>query len=217
MNGTPSSSFGLRQARAWLCLFQERVLAEETLLTALDAAIGDGDHGTNMARGLNAVVEGLEASAPDTLEALFRAAGLALVSAVGGASGPLYGTFFLRCAAALGPKPDVEGTQLAAALRAGLEGIVQRGKAAAGDKTLIDALHPGLEAFEAALSGGAPLRAAALAASTAAARGRDGTEPLIARRGRAAYLGERSIGHIDPGAASMALLLEALAAALTAA
>lgn len=215
MTDIPANTFALKQALAWLRSFRERVLAHETLLTDLDAAIGDGDHGTNMARGLNAVAEGLKTSAPATLEAVLRAAGLSMVTAVGGASGPLYGTFFLRCGAALGPEPEVESVQLADALRAGLKGIVERGKAATGDKTLIDALAPGLEAFEAALAGGERLSDAALAASTAAARGRDDTKPLMARRGRAAYLGERSIGHIDPGAASMALLLEALAAAVT--
>ena len=139
---------------------------------------------------------------------------MTLVTSVGGASGPLYGTFFLRAATAVGDATSLDGAALLAALRAGLEGIVARGKAEAGDKTMYDALAPALAAFEAALGSGADVGAAARAAADAAAAGRDATEPLLALKGRASYLGERSVGHIDPGAASSALLLAALADAL---
>lgn len=209
-----TTSFSLAQALNWLEGFHSRVLAQEPWLTELDAAIGDADHGINMARGLRAVEAVLQTTSPPTFEALFRATGMALVRAVGGASGPLYGTFFLRCAAGLGPVTAADSDQLAAALRAGLNGVAERGRASEGDKTLLDALAPGLRAFETALGAGATLATAAAAASAAAVAGRDATGPLQARRGRASYLGERSIGAIDPGAASMALLLEALAAAL---
>lgn len=211
---TVGDPFTLPQARDWLSGFHDRVLAQETRLTDLDAAIGDADHGTNMARGLRAVIAQLQAAPPSSLEALLRTAGMALVASVGGASGPLYGTFFLRCATGLGPGSEADAASLAAALRRGCDGIAERGRAAVGDKTMLDALAPGLAAFEAALAAGEALAPAAARASAAADAGRDGTAPLLARRGRAAYLGERSIGHIDPGSASMALLLEALAAAL---
>ncbi|MEB3199842.1 MAG: dihydroxyacetone kinase subunit DhaL [Synechococcaceae cyanobacterium] len=206
--------FSLPQAQAWLRGFHDRVLAQESLLTELDAAIGDADHGTNMARGLRAVAARPELAAAPTLQALLRAAGMALVASVGGASGPLYGTFLLRCAGGLGPADSAAAADLAAALRLGLDGLAERGRASPGDKTMLDALSPAVSAFEAALADGASLDTAASLASAAAQAGRDGTAPLQARRGRAAYLGERAIGHLDPGAASMALLIEALAAAL---
>jgi dihydroxyacetone kinase-like protein len=133
------------------------------------------------------------------------------VTSVGGASGPLYGTFFLRAATAVGESTSLDGPALVAALRAGLDGIVARGRAEAGDKTMYDALTPGLDALEASLGSGVDLADAARAAADAAAAGRDATEPMQALKGRASYLGERSVGHIDPGAASTALLLGALA------
>ena len=136
---------------------------------------------------------------------------MTLVTSVGGASGPLYGTFFLRMGTAAGDATSLDAASLLAALRAGLEGIVARGKAEAGDKTMYDALAPALEAYEQALGAGADLGTAARAAADAAAAGRDATEPMLALKGRARYLGERSIGHLDPGAASSALLLAALA------
>jgi dihydroxyacetone kinase-like protein len=136
------------------------------------------------------------------------------VSSVGGASGPLYGTFFLRAAAVADDASELDGAALTAVLRAGVEGIVARGKAERGDKTMYDALAPALEAFEQSLATGGAVDMAARAAADAAAEGRDATEPMLARKGRASYLGERSVGHVDPGAASSALLLEALAGAL---
>lgn len=197
----------------WLERFSERVTDQQGYLTELDSAIGDADHGTNMARGMSAVVQKLAQDVPDAIDALLKTTGMTLVSSVGGASGPLYGTFFLRMAAASGGDAPLDAAGLGAALRAGYEGILQRGKAEAGDKTMIDAMLPALEAFDAAAAAGT-LDDAVAAASAAAAEGRDATAPLVARKGRASYLGERSAGHIDPGSASTALLFEALATAV---
>lgn len=197
----------------WISRYREAVTAQRDWLTELDSAIGDADHGANMARGFTAVGEKLAATTPATIDELLKTVGMTLVSSVGGASGPLYGTFFLRMGMSAGAVTTLDGPALAAALRAGLEGIVARGKPEAGDKTMFDAMAPAVDAFDAALAGGADA-AAARAAADAAAAGRDATVPLVARKGRASYLGERSAGHLDPGAASTALLFEALAAAL---
>lgn len=198
----------------WISRYREAVTAQRDWLTELDSAIGDADHGANMARGFTAVGEKLAATTPATIDELLKSVGMTLVSSVGGASGPLYGTFFLRMGMSAGAVTTLDGPALAAALRAGLEGIVARGKPEAGDKTMFDAMAPAVDAFDAALAEGADTAAAARAAADAAAAGRDATVPLVARKGRASYLGERSAGHLDPGAASTALLFEALAAAL---
>lgn len=195
---------------AWLDAFHRRLDAHSADLTALDSAIGDADHGTNMARGMSAVMTALS-EAPATIEALARTVGMTLVSTVGGTSGPLYGTFFLRLGAAAGEVADLEAPAFAAALRAGLDGLQARGRAELGDKTLVDALAPALDALDAALADGADLAHALHAARGAARAGRDATGPLVARKGRASYLGERSAGHIDPGAASATMLIESLA------
>ena len=198
----------------WLRSFADAVTENADELTALDSAIGDADHGANMRRGMTAVVGKLDA-APDAPPAtLLKTAGMTLVSTVGGASGPLYGTFFLRMASAAGDHTELDAAGFAAALRAGLGGVVARGKAAAGDKTMLDALIPAVDALDAALADGAGLRDALQSAADAAAAGRDATVPLVARKGRASYLGERSAGHQDPGATSTALLLTAAAATL---
>jgi len=186
---------------AWIREFARLIAANKDELTALDSAIGDGDHGTNMDRGLTAVVSMLDAESPATPSALFKRVGMTLISKVGGASGPLYGTAFLRMAAAAGDEVD-----LAKVLRAGLDGVIARGKAELGDKTMVDALAPAVDALEA----GEGLAAAA----DAATKGREATIPLIARKGRASYLGERSAGHQDPGATSVTLLLTAAATTL---
>jgi len=196
----------------WLHRFAASVAENQAYLTELDSAIGDADHGSNMTRGMNAVVE--KAGDPSTVDALFRTVGMTLVSTVGGASGPLYGTFFLRIGTTAGAVGELDGAALSAALRAGLAGVIQRGNAAPGDKTMVDALTPALDALDAGLAAGDDLATAARAAADAAAKGRDATEPLVARKGRASYLGDRSAGHLDPGATSTALLFEALAAAL---
>ena len=210
-----TDQFTVDVAKDWLARFGALVHEHKAHLTELDSAIGDADHGSNMARGMTAVNDAVAGSAPSTLDAMFKSVGMTLVSSVGGASGPLYGTFFLRFGLAAGATDALESADLAAALRAGLGGITDRGKAEAGDKTLYDAMAPALEAFDSALAEGAGLADAASAAATAAARGRDATEPLVARKGRASYLGERSAGHIDPGAASTTMLFEALAAAVS--
>ena len=195
---------------AWLSAFRDAVHEHGAYLTELDSAIGDADHGANLIRGMDAVMAAVEPP-PGNAGDLLKKVGMTLVTSVGGASGPLYGTFFLRAATAVGDATVLDGPALLTALRAGLEGIVARGKAEAGDKTMYDALAPAIGAFEEALASGAEPDVAARAAADAAAAGRDATEPMLALKGRASYLGERSVGHVDPGAASSALLLAALA------
>ena len=198
----------------WLRAFADEVSEHADELTALDSAIGDADHGANMRRGMAAVVAKLDATPDAGPAALLKSAGMTLVSTVGGASGPLYGTLFLRMATAAGDREELDAAGFAAALRAGLDGVVARGKAAPGDKTMLDALVPAVDALDAALSDGAGLRDALRAAATAADEGSDATVPLVARKGRASYLGERSAGHRDPGATSTALLVNTAAATL---
>jgi phosphoenolpyruvate---glycerone phosphotransferase subunit DhaL len=191
-----------------------RVIGEKAqFLTDLDAAIGDADHGINMDRGMTAVLAALDESAPADMSALCKQVGMTLVKSVGGASGPLYGTFFLRTAGALGAGESVDAVDFAKALRAGVEGVVQRGRAEAGDKTMFDALAPALDALDAALASGGGLAVAFADASVAAEKGRDATESMVARKGRASYLGQRSVGHVDPGATSAAMLIAAAASA----
>jgi phosphoenolpyruvate---glycerone phosphotransferase subunit DhaL len=199
---------------AWVREFARSIAEHKDELTALDSAIGDADHGANMDRGMSAAVAALEASPPADPGALLKQVGMTLVSKVGGASGPLYGTFFLRMAGALGPDPADDET-FARALRAGLDGVIARGKAEPGDKTMLDALAPACDALDAALAAGEPFGAGLRAAAAAAGTGRDATVPLVARKGRASYLGERSAGHQDPGATSTALLLDAAVTALS--
>jgi dihydroxyacetone kinase-like protein len=200
----------------WLRRFGALVAEHREELTALDAAIGDADHGTNLDRGMSAVVAALDAAPAAGAGALFKQAGMTLVRTVGGASGPLYGTFFLRMAGALDSTAAEDTTLVPAeafarAARAGLDGLVARGKAGPGDKTMIDALAPAVDALEREIASGAGLAVALAAASAAADAGRDATVPLQARKGRASYLGERSVGHQDPGATSAALLVAAAA------
>jgi dihydroxyacetone kinase-like protein len=193
----------------WVRRFAHLVAENRDHLTELDAAIGDADHGSNMDRGMTAAVAALDASPPATAGALFSKVGMTLVSTVGGASGPLFGTLFLRIGTSLGDAETTSASELAAALRAGLGGVVERGKAGPEDKTMYDALAPAVDALDAALAEGADLAAGLKQASEAAASGRDATTPMLARKGRASYLGERSVGHQDPGATTVALLLEA--------
>lgn len=199
----------------WLRRSAELLQQEASHLTELDAAIGDADHGANMARGMNAVAERLAGGTPETVDELLKTVGMTLVSSVGGASGPLYGTFFLRAGMTAGAVTELDGPAFAAALRAGLDGVIARGKAEVGDKTMLDAMVPAVDAFDAALAAGGSPAEAARAAEEAASAGRDATEPLVARKGRASYLGDRSAGHLDPGAASTAILFETLADALS--
>jgi phosphoenolpyruvate---glycerone phosphotransferase subunit DhaL len=197
--------------RAWIEEFARLIDVNKEKLTELDSAIGDADHGINMDRGMTAVLNGLE---DDTPAALLKRTGMTLVSTVGGASGPLYGTAFLRMAKAAGDASDIDAQGFATMLRAGLDGVVARGKAEVGDKTMVDALAPAVDALDTALAGGAPLGPALQAALQAALAGQDGTIPMVARKGRASYLGERSAGHQDPGATSVTLLITAAVTAL---
>jgi dihydroxyacetone kinase-like protein len=193
----------------WVRRFATLIAENSAHLTELDAAIGDADHGSNMDRGMKAAVAALDETPPAMPGALFTKVGMTLVSTVGGASGPLYGTLFLRIGTSFGDSDPASPEEFAAALRAGLEGVVARGKAVPGDKTMYDALAPAVDALERALAEGAPLASALAAARAAAEAGRDATTPMLGRKGRASYLGERSVGHQDPGATSAALLLEA--------
>lgn len=202
-------------AVAWLRLVAGRVAERRAELTALDAAIGDGDHGINMDRGLAAVLARLDrgelpVAAPGPLVA---AVGRTLMSTVGGASGALYGRAFQRAGERLGPGRPA-GVDVAVALEVGVEAIAALGRSRPGEKTMLDALVPAATAFRVALEGGASPASAADAAAAAAEAGAQATIPMLATKGRASYLGERSIGHLDPGAASAALLVRALADAL---
>ncbi|MCL6739028.1 dihydroxyacetone kinase subunit DhaL [Streptomyces neyagawaensis] len=187
--------------RRWMTATAASVEREAERLTALDSPIGDADHGSNLHRGFTAVRSALEKETPDTPGAVLVQAGRQLISTVGGASGPLYGTLLRRTGKALGDAAEVSDADLAAALRAGVDAVMTLGGAAPGDKTMIDALVPAVDALDRSFA----------AARTAADEGALATTPLQARKGRASYLGERSIGHQDPGATSAALLVAALA------
>ncbi|MFJ8082281.1 dihydroxyacetone kinase subunit DhaL [Streptomyces sp. NPDC096205] len=186
--------------RRWMTATAASVDREAERLTALDSPIGDADHGSNLQRGFRAVDATLEKEAPGTPGAVLILAGRQLISTVGGASGPLYGTLLRRTGKALGDAPEVGEQEFADALRAGVEAVMQLGGAAPGDKTMIDALLPAVEALGESFA----------AARTAAEQGAEATTPLQARKGRASYLAERSIGHQDPGATSASLLIAGL-------
>jgi dihydroxyacetone kinase-like protein len=198
----------------WMSEIAGEVRANADHLTQLDAAIGDGDHGINMNRGFDAVGKALAAQdgglPPGRLLVL---AGKTLVSTVGGASGPLYGSFFRAAGRALGDEPALGGAEIATALAAGVKAVQELGAAEPGDKTMVDALLPAVEALKDGLDAGESLADALGRAAEAAAAGARATVPLQARKGRASYLGERSVGHEDPGAASSALVIRALARA----
>jgi phosphoenolpyruvate---glycerone phosphotransferase subunit DhaL len=180
-------------------------------LTKLDSEIGDGDHGNNMHRGFAAALERLENTDPQTPADALKAVSMALVSKVGGAAGPLYGTAFLKASTALSGKEDLSPEEVAEAIEAALAGVKQRGKAEEGDKTMVDALTPAAQAAKEAASSGEGVGEVFRAAADAANEGAEATVPLTARRGRASYLGARAEGHMDPGARSTYLLLDAAA------
>lgn len=207
------NSIGLEDVLAWIEEIAARIEEQRAYLTELDSAIGDADHGINMNRGFKAVRERLEASPPSDIAAAFKAVAMALIGKVGGASGPLYGTMFMEMGKAAGERDTIDAAAWAEMLRAGIDGVIARGKAQPGDKTMIDALEPAHTALAAAIASGARLGEALAAAAAAAAEGMEATIPLVARKGRASYLGERSAGHQDPGATSSHLIL---AAAVTA-
>ena len=201
------------QLESWVRRFADLVAENRAYLTELDSAIGDADHGINMDRGMQAVLAKLDSTPPSAADELFKLVGMTLVSSIGGASGPLYGTFFLRFGTACGPSVALSADDVVKAFRAGVEGLVARGKPELGDKTMFDSLHPGLEALDTAVGTGMSSAEAFSTAWRAAVRGCESTIPLVARKGRASYLGERSAGHQDPGATSSALLFEAAAGA----
>jgi dihydroxyacetone kinase-like protein len=191
--------------------FAATVAEQKEYLTELDSAIGDADHGINMDRGMRAVITKIDAQETTDVGALLKTVGMTLVSTVGGAGGPLYGTLFLQMGTATAGKETLEALDWAAALDAAVTGVQARGKAVLEDKTMVDALIPARDAYRQALEEGASF-ADALRRSTAAAEdGMKATVPLVARKGRASYLGERSAGHQDPGATSSWLLLKTIA------
>jgi dihydroxyacetone kinase-like protein len=201
--------------RAWITEIATVVDAQRDHLTQLDAAIGDADHGTNLARGFTAARAALAEAAlaeggTPTPGSVLLLTGSTLISKVGGASGPLYGTAFRRAAKALGDTPEVDLPALAQALEAALAGVTQLGAATEGQKTMVDALAPATAAFSAAVAAGVPAAGAFAALTDAADAGAQETIPMQAFKGRASYLGPRSVGHEDPGAASTALILHAL-------
>jgi dihydroxyacetone kinase-like protein len=200
------------QVRDWIRRFAAVIAEHRAELVALDTAIGDGDHGTNMDRGMKKALEKLDSQEGADIGALLKAVAMALISSVGGAAGPLYGTLFLQMGTSAAGKEELDLAGWTAALDAGIKGVQSRGKAEPGDKTMIDALLPALEALQSA--DGADEAAALTASADAAEEGMKATIPLVARKGRASYLGERSAGHQDPGATSTHLLLRSAAAAV---
>lgn len=199
----------------WLRAFQDAIVENKDLLTELDSAIGDADHGINMDRGMRAVVAKLDGREPGDIGSLFKTVGMTLVSSVGGAGGPLYGTLFLQMGTASGGRQELDTSGWADALDSGVRGVRARGKAELGDKTMIDALVPAVDAAKAAAAEGASLAAVLAGAAAAAEEGMRRTIPMVARKGRASYLGERSAGHQDPGATSSYLLLRCAAEAMS--
>jgi dihydroxyacetone kinase-like protein len=209
--GAAAATVTAGEVARWLRAFAAAVAENKDELTRLDAAIGDADHGINMDRGMTAVVAALDADEPPEIPALMRAVGMTLVSKVGGAAGPLYGTLFLQFGSGAAGAAALTPEGWATCFEAAVAGVQARGKAEPGDKTMLDALLPGAAALRAALDEGADLAAALARAADAAEQGARDTIPLVARKGRASYLGERSAGHQDPGATSSALLVRCAA------
>ena len=205
-----SGTVDVALVRSWIEAISSAIGEQREYLTQLDAAIGDADHGVNMQRGFSAVVDKVATAEGLTPGKTLTTVGTTLISTVGGAAGPLYGTAFREAGKALGDAPDVAPKDLVTALRAGLEGIQRLGAAVEGDKTIVDAYAPALAAFETEVNGGGSLAAAARAAREAAEEGMRATTPMQAKKGRASYLGPRSVGHQDPGATSTALIFSAL-------
>lgn len=205
---TPANLFTSALALRWMQRLAETYQQHKEELTALDAAIGDADHGVNMARGFTAVQGKLESLSDRDIGTIFKTVAMTLITTVGGASGPLYGTFFLQAATGANGKMTLSQDELFAVFSTGLQGLMNRGKAVVGDKTMVDALVPALAALQ--LREGDTLSVALDRVVTAVRKGADSTIPLVARKGRASYLGERSAGHLDPGSRSACLLLEDL-------
>jgi phosphoenolpyruvate---glycerone phosphotransferase subunit DhaL len=203
------------QIVSWIERYAGHIAEQKDYLTQLDAAIGDADHGANMDRGFKAVLAKKADQPTADIGAFLKLVSMTLISTVGGASGPLYGTFFLQASSVATGKTELTPSEFGAVLEKGLAGIVLRGKAAVGDKTMVDALQPAIKAYKRAVDAGEPLKVAFAAAVAAGEEGLKSTIPLVARKGRASYLGERSAGHADPGATSTVLLVRAAAESLT--
>lgn len=195
---------------AWIRALQAIYAENKEYLTDLDSAIGDADHGINMDRGFTSVVAELDKSEPPDIGGVLKSVAMVLIRKVGGAAGPLYGTFFLWAGAACAGKEALEPADIAGMLEGGLQGVLQRGKAALHDKTMVDALTPALNGMKQALTNGAGLREMLEQGVAAAEQGMKDTIPMLAKKGRASYLGERSIGHQDPGATSSYLMLDTM-------
>lgn len=195
----------------WLRAYAEQVTERREELIQLDAAIGDADHGENMHRGMRAVVQQIDQTTPATPTDVLKLTATTLIGKVGGAAGPLYGTAFLRASTAVKDRQQLDTSDLVDLLAAAHEGIVARGKAEPGDKTMVDAWGPAVEAARETASSSADAKAVLAAAADAAEKGMSDTIPMVARKGRASYLGERSAGHQDPGATSSAMLIRCLA------
>ncbi|MDR1127542.1 MAG: dihydroxyacetone kinase subunit L [Treponema sp.] len=202
----------LRQIVDWIKKLDTVYSEQKDFLSKLDSDIGDGDHGVNMARGFSAVAGAIDAAPPVDMSGAFKTVSTSLIKTVGGASGPLYGTFFLRCVPVFAGKAEIDLDTWIAALEKGVQGIEQLGRAQKGDKTMLDAWFPALDVLKSTRGG--EIKEALKAAADAAEEGAKATIPLQAKKGRASYLGERSIGHEDPGAASTALLLQTAATIL---
>jgi len=198
------------QIISWLTITKDRIAAEKEKLNELDAAIGDAEHGISMDRGFTKVVERLSTCTNSDISGLLKTAGMTLVSSVGGAGGALFGTFFLRASAVSSGKSSLDNDDLVLLLDAGMKGIMDRGKAQPGDKTMIDVLDPAVKAYKKANQDGNDMKWSMKFALDAAEDGLLSTIPMIAKKGRASYLGERSAGHQDPGATSMLIILKAL-------
>ncbi|MFB2771189.1 dihydroxyacetone kinase subunit DhaL [Pelatocladus sp. BLCC-F211] len=198
------------QILQWLQRFATTVEANKDYLTELDAAIGDADHGINMERGFKRVITQLPTVADKDIGSILKTVSMTLISTVGGASGPLYGTLFLRASTILAGKQELSEQDMLAMLQAGLDGVISRGKAQLGDKTMVDSFSPAVAAFGQAVTGGENTLSAMQQAVAAAEKGMQDTTPMQAKKGRASYLGERSMGHQDPGATSVYLMLQSL-------
>ena len=200
----------------WINAFATVIHTQKDYLTELDSAIGDADHGENMDRGMQAVLLKLPGVVDKDIGAILKTVAMTLISTVGGASGPLYGTLFLEMAKSTTGKTELTLDEWVVAMEGGINGVIMRGKAQVGDKTMVDALNPALTALKAAAANNIPLKTALQNAAEAARVGRDSITPLVARKGRASYLGERSVNHQDPGATSTHFLLKSAADTLAA-
>lgn len=197
-----------KKLRAWIEVLQSVYAENKQYLTDLDSAIGDADHGINMDRGFTNVQADLSKTDPPDIGAMLKTVAMTLIRTVGGAAGPLYGTFFLRASTACAGKTELQAADVVAMFEAGLAGVVQRGKAELNDKTMVDALNPALLTMKQALDNGSDFKQIMQQGVAAAEQGMKNTIPMLALKGRASYLGERSIGHQDPGATSSYLMLK---------